>query len=83
MQMLRNMPHINVGMQTMVVDDESVTISSANLNERSLSGSRDTELGMGGWQPAHTIEKTKASTSTALQDGQVAYPRGQIYGYRR
>ncbi|KAK9797766.1 hypothetical protein WJX73_008737 [Symbiochloris irregularis] len=74
---------IHIHAKTMVVDDESVTISSANLNERSLSGSRDTELGMGGWQPAHTIERARTSSSATLEDGQVSYPRGQIYGYRR
>ena len=36
--------------ETLVVDDEYVSISSANLNQRSLDGSRDTELGMGAWQ---------------------------------
>ena len=34
----------------MLTDDEYITISSANLNQRSLDGSRDTELGMGAWQ---------------------------------
>ena len=67
----------------MVVDDEGVTVSSANLNERSLGGSRDTELGMGGWQPGHTLAGAKAAQSTGTGDGEVAYPRGQIYGYRR
>lgn len=39
----------------MVQDDEYVSISSANLNQRSLDGTRDTELGMGAWQPAYTL----------------------------
>ena len=51
-------------MQTMVQDDEYVTISSANLNQRSLDGSRDTEMGMGSWQPSYTLANAKSS-----QDG--------------
>lgn len=30
----------------MIVDDEYMIIGSANLNDRSLMGSRDSELGM-------------------------------------
>ncbi len=51
-------------MQTIVQDDEYVSISSANLNQRSLDGSRDTELGMGSWQPAYTLANAQHS-----QDG--------------
>lgn len=51
-------------MQTIVQDDEYVSISSANLNQRSLDGSRDTELGMGSWQPAYTLANAQQS-----QDG--------------
>lgn len=46
-------------LQTMVQDDEYVSISSANLNQRSLEGTRDTELGMGAWQPAYTLANAK------------------------
>ncbi|XP_066329112.1 phospholipase D delta-like [Miscanthus floridulus] len=38
----------------MVVDDEYVIIGSANINQRSLAGSRDTEIAVGAYQPDHT-----------------------------
>ncbi|KAL0024770.1 hypothetical protein WJX79_004892 [Trebouxia sp. C0005] len=55
---------IHVHAKTIVQDDEYVSISSANLNQRSLDGSRDTELGMGSWQPAYTLANAQQS-----QDG--------------
>ena len=36
----------------MVVDDSYVIIGSANMNQRSMAGSRDTEICVGSWQPA-------------------------------
>ncbi|KAF4377567.1 hypothetical protein G4B88_006847 [Cannabis sativa] len=54
----------------MIVDDEYVIIGSANINQRSLAGTKDTELAMGSYQPYHTWARRKR------------HPRGQIYGYR-
>ncbi|KAL8238397.1 hypothetical protein R6Q59_014964 [Mikania micrantha] len=61
---------IYVHSKGMIVDDEYVIIGSANINQRSMEGTRDTEIAMGAYQPHHTWA-TKLS-----------YPRGQIYGYR-
>ncbi|KAG2331497.1 hypothetical protein Bca52824_002677 [Brassica carinata] len=61
---------IYVHSKGMIVDDEFVLIGSANINQRSLEGSRDTEIAMGGYQPHHSWAK-KGSR-----------PRGQIFGYR-
>ncbi|CAI0375338.1 unnamed protein product [Linum tenue] len=61
---------IYVHAKGMIVDDEYVVIGSANINQRSLDGSRDTEIAMGAYQPAHTW---------AAKQG---HPRSQIYGYR-
>ncbi|CAH8358597.1 unnamed protein product [Eruca vesicaria subsp. sativa] len=61
---------IYVHSKGMVVDDEFVLIGSANINQRSLEGTRDTEIAMGGYQPHHSWAK-KGSR-----------PRGQIFGYR-
>ncbi|PKA55651.1 Phospholipase D delta [Apostasia shenzhenica] len=61
---------IYVHAKGMIVDDEYVIVGSANINERSLAGSRDTEIAMGACQPHHTW---------ARQD---KHPRGQVYGYR-
>ncbi|KAI3727565.1 hypothetical protein L6452_16181 [Arctium lappa] len=61
---------INVNSKGMIVDDEFVILGSANINQRSLEGTRDTEIAMGAYQPHHTWAH-KGST-----------PTGQIYGYR-
>ncbi|CAI0382402.1 unnamed protein product [Linum tenue] len=61
---------IYVHAKGMIVDDEYVIIGSANINQRSMAGSRDTEIAMGGYQPNHTWGNKKR------------HPRGQVYGYR-
>ncbi|KAF3440357.1 hypothetical protein FNV43_RR18641 [Rhamnella rubrinervis] len=61
---------IYVHAKAMIVDDEYVIMGSANINQRSMAGTKDTEIAMGAYQPHHTwAEKRK-------------HPRGQIYGYR-
>jgi len=35
------------------VDDEYIVIGSANINQRSMDGGRDTEIAMGAFQPHH------------------------------
>lgn len=45
---------IYVHAKGMIVDDEYVIVGSANINQRSLAGSRDTEIAMGSYQPHHT-----------------------------
>lgn len=42
-----------------VVDDEYVICGSANINQRSMDGSRDTEIAMGGYQPHYTWTRQK------------------------
>ncbi|KAL2516978.1 Phospholipase D beta 1 [Abeliophyllum distichum] len=61
---------IYVHSKGMIVDDEFVILGSANINQRSLEGTRDTEIAMGAYQPGYTW----ASKHTN--------PHGQIYGYR-
>ncbi|KAL1542861.1 phospholipase D [Salvia divinorum] len=61
---------IYVHAKGMIVDDEYVIIGSANINQRSMAGSRDTEIAMGAYQPHYTWAKKKY------------HPRGQVYGYR-
>jgi len=39
-----------------IFDDEYIIMGSANINERSLSGNRDTEMCVGAFQPAFTKE---------------------------
>ena len=45
---------IYVHAKGMIVDDEYVIMGSANINQRSLDGSRDTEIAMGSYQPKYT-----------------------------
>ncbi|GFP80141.1 phospholipase d delta [Phtheirospermum japonicum] len=61
---------IYVHAKGMVVDDEYVMLGSANINQRSMAGSRDTEIAMGAYQPRYTWSKKKD------------HPMGQVYGYR-
>lgn len=50
------------------VDDEYIIIGSANINQRSMDGSRDSEIAMGAYQPYHLSTREPA--------------RGQIHGFR-
>ena len=53
----------------MIVDDEYVIIGSANINQRSMEGTRDTEIAMGAYQPQHTWANTLSA------------PRGQVMSF--
>nr|XP_043625785.1 phospholipase D beta 1-like [Erigeron canadensis] len=61
---------IYVHSKGMIVDDEYVIIGSANINQRSMEGTRDTEIAMGAYQPHNTWARKQMD------------PRGQVYGYR-
>jgi phospholipase D1/2 len=55
----------------MVVDDEYVIIGSANINQRSMDGGRDTEISMGAFQPCYTVGQSPDYV-----------PRAGVYGFR-
>ncbi|KAI3454202.1 hypothetical protein Pfo_010865 [Paulownia fortunei] len=59
---------IYVHSKLMIVDDEYIIIGSANINQRSMDGARDSEIAMGGFQPHHLANMQPA--------------RGQIFGFR-
>ncbi|KAK4374015.1 hypothetical protein RND71_004692 [Anisodus tanguticus] len=59
---------IYVHSKMMIVDDEYIIIGSANINQRSMDGARDSEIAMGGYQPYHLAANQP--------------PRGKIYGFR-
>ncbi|GAB2290906.1 Phospholipase D beta 1 [Dionaea muscipula] len=61
---------IYVHSKGMIVDDEYVILGSANINQRSMEGTRDTEIAMGAYQPHYTWARKSSN------------PGGQIYGYR-
>ncbi|KAE8696119.1 Phospholipase D alpha 1 [Hibiscus syriacus] len=50
------------------LDDEYIIIGSANINQRSMDGARDTEIAMRAYQPCHLSVRQPA--------------RGQIHGFR-
>ncbi|KAL6330950.1 hypothetical protein AAG906_009378 [Vitis piasezkii] len=59
---------IYVHAKMMIVDDEYIITGSANINQRSMDGARDSEIAMGAYQPYHLAAKQPA--------------RGQIHGFR-
>jgi len=61
---------IYVHSKMLIVDDDFIVVGSANINQRSLGGNRDTEICIGAFQPGHT---------TTTSDGQ---PRGAVHTFR-
>ncbi|PWA55606.1 phospholipase D alpha 1 [Artemisia annua] len=59
---------IYVHAKMMIVDDEYIIIGSANINQRSMDGARDTEIAIGGYQPNHIAAQWPA--------------RGAVFGFR-
>lgn len=57
-----------------IVDDSVAIVGSANINQRSLAGTRDTELGVVLHQPEHTL-----LTALAKQEN---LPQGEIAKFR-
>nr|XP_045620577.1 phospholipase D alpha 1-like [Procambarus clarkii] len=47
---------IYVHSKMMIVDDDYIIIGSANINQRSMGGTRDSEIAVGCFQPLHTRE---------------------------
>lgn len=59
---------IYVHAKMMIVDDEYIIIGSANINQRSMDGARDSEIAMGAYQPYHLSLREPA--------------RGEVHGFR-
>ena len=59
---------IYVHSKLMIVDDDYIVIGSANINQRSMAGERDSEICVGAFQPAHSIA--------------AGQPRGDIHTFR-
>ncbi|KAI3802653.1 hypothetical protein L1987_30793 [Smallanthus sonchifolius] len=60
---------IYVHAKMMIVDDEYIIIGSANINQRSMDGARDSEIAMGAYQPYHISTRSEPA-------------RGQVHGFR-
>jgi len=66
-QTLRHPIYVHCKMS--IFDDEYILIGSANVNQRSLGGNRDTEIAVGGYQPGQTI-------------AEMDNPRGDVHSFR-
>ena len=64
-QSLRHPVYVHCKMS--IFDDEYILIGSANVNQRSLGGNRDTEIAVGGHQPDHSETES---------------PRGDVHSFR-
>uniref|UniRef100_A0A0A8YCL6 Phospholipase D n=1 Tax=Arundo donax TaxID=35708 RepID=A0A0A8YCL6_ARUDO len=60
---------IYVHAKMMIVDDEYIIVGSANINQRSMDGGRDSEIAMGAYQPVYLATRNRPA-------------RGQIHGFR-
>jgi len=60
---------VYVHSKMMIVDDDYIIVGSANINQRSMDGNRDSEIAVGAWQPAH-------------QRSGVQLPRGEVATFR-
>ena len=52
---------IYVHSKMMIVDDEYVIVGSANINERSMNGARDSEIAIGAFQPHYAGGNSRGS----------------------
>ncbi|OIV94369.1 hypothetical protein TanjilG_25431 [Lupinus angustifolius] len=68
---------IYVHSKGMIVDDEYVILGSANINQRSMEGTRDTEIAMGAYQPKHTWASKRSKPH-----GQARFINLEVHGYR-
>lgn len=62
---------IYVHAKTMIVDDEYIIVGSANCNQRSMDGARDSEIAMGAYQPHHLVQGRHHQR-----------PKGKVHGFR-
>ncbi|KAH7287656.1 hypothetical protein KP509_32G068000 [Ceratopteris richardii] len=62
---------IYVHAKTMIVDDEYIIVGSANCNQRSMDGARDSEIAIGAYQP-HNIAGGSCGEK----------PLGSVHGFR-
>eukprot|EP01063_Lacrimia_lanifica_P039139 TRINITY_DN8522_c0_g2_i1.p1 TRINITY_DN8522_c0_g2~~TRINITY_DN8522_c0_g2_i1.p1 ORF type:complete len:826 (+),score=355.88 TRINITY_DN8522_c0_g2_i1:43-2520(+) len=61
---------IYVHSKMLIADDDYIIVGSANINDRSMAGDRDTEIAFGAYQPNQSRDKN------------VPYANGSIHGFR-
>lgn len=71
---------IYVHSKGMIVDDEYVILGSANINQRSMEGTRDTEIAMGAYQPHNTwaskLSSPHGQVSLTIESFRINIARG-------
>lgn len=65
---------IYVHSKMMIIDDQYVILGSANINERSMAGCRDTEIAIGCCQPKY---------NAVQEGGDVSLPKGEVSAFRK
>ena len=73
---------VYVHSKLMVVDDDYIVVGSANINQRSLGGNRDSEICIGGYQPSQTNDMTKGSPKGAIHTFRLALWSAHLGGYK-
>lgn len=63
-----------------IFDDTVGIIGSANINSRSMDGSRDTEIAIMAWQPEHVATGSIGYSETGLQEPSL--PLGDVAAFR-
>lgn len=63
-----------------VFDDTSAIIGSANINGRSMDGSRDTEIATMSWQPKHRATGSTGYSGDTAEGGSL--PQGDVAAFR-
>ena len=58
---------IYVHSKLMIVDDVYAIVGSANINQRSLAGNRDSEIAVGVWQPGMLKTTFRQSLNKTVQ----------------
>ncbi|PWZ05498.1 Phospholipase D alpha 4 [Zea mays] len=69
---------IYVHAKTMIVDDEYIIVGSANINQRSMDGGRDTEIAIGAYQPGYLAIRNTWGRRRRRHWA----ARGQVHGFR-
>lgn len=62
-----------------IFDDTVAIVGSANINSRSLDGSRDTEIAIAAWQPEHMATGGNGYLAT---DDEASLPKGDVAAFR-
>eukprot|EP01065_Artemidia_motanka_P014465 TRINITY_DN1839_c0_g1_i1.p1 TRINITY_DN1839_c0_g1~~TRINITY_DN1839_c0_g1_i1.p1 ORF type:complete len:1172 (+),score=237.19 TRINITY_DN1839_c0_g1_i1:99-3518(+) len=74
-RLLRSRRHmIYVHSKFLICDDEYVIVGSANINDRSMDGDRDTEICFGAWQPEFSKDRRMGT--------EVWPPNGHVHAFR-